>query len=1473
MNYTHYCLDQNNRLYFADRNYIGYSDNYQTELKKVKYDTAEDNLYYFGHYNNKLYMVKKYELYEIDPVTLDLTKIPQTGFIDWYGEGLMIIGRFLYFTTRYNAATSYHALDLESKTFYNVSSATYDLIKHIDSVKAVSFNGINKFASVYDSANRLYTPTIERYELNSKCELEKASVITAPFTVSRITKAFIYDDNHIGIYANGLIGIYNMHTGVKLHEITSTVQSSYVIYGLRSSSQDFITLIKESSSSIKLYSNTKLLKSHTSFIDFKRQNQVVTYMAYRADNAIQVVKVGIQKQSGLINLSFGERIYAHNKGLLPTKENTYGEEKALFTLNERVLARDSDAVPLKERIVETIHTKNLTLKGNVREPQNGELFVREAVYAKEKQPLEMKEHIDKLLPIIEKDLMAGITQMVYFDNTLYFVSNDVLYYTTDYKTFKKYGFPTGTSSYAIAASDNYLYIAHMLTGEGTKIYVRPKTGSGVPDLYKKIFTNLEPTKIMVTPDDSIIAVEDSRQELVLYVENFFSKTFAVSEERGANKGFGSLVGVEYAPNDDPLYPEYVYHMYLVKDGVLSGFEWDESYSARRIPERRLAYGTLSYVKLLKQHTIGYVANGTLYVKDYIKNKILYSIDGVSSEYGYKEVGADVYITVFAYGNFDLYKNGVRVHRIVAGFSGALKATCNSPQALMAAISDTQETKHKLYGFNLSLLSYTLPLQEEIIENNTIKLKGTVYASYLADLGLTEEVMSGLATLDLEEDVVDYTKAYATLALQEKALKPNQDLITLPLVERSCFKPGEWGTGKKNLWLKEKVVPVPYHSIWLKGEVINKPIATHALDLSLAENVWAYHTYLPQKEVALSDKVYWYYRDGILGEPVMIPEAKTAYITTEWSIAAHDYVVFEIDSHNPMIESVRFDSLDGLEFETIRNIKCDSYTLIDAYTGAKRQVYGFIAKAPFHCSHLRINNKGKSFNLLRLYDGYNPSMMGEHYLGLTEHIESQATTLPMGERVWLESDGERRSIYLTERIFPTAPEVLNLTLKEQIQGLDGEAVAKTKERVILPDTDTHSDLYYMEAEDRPKLQVHPVWNMPHIIKKSGCLLVKFERAKTDWEQNIYLKLSSTHALRTFSVVIGFYDEKINELAGIREIGYIDSYTNQYEAHVDVTRYIHNAIGQANLVTDKIAYIGIRGFFYDEQMSINSMEVVRIRGSITRDIFTKEFVMTSVRDSYTPELLRYRDNNGHDTYYTYNQVIKFVRDYNDRYITNVVAEMAKPVVPEHISIVASQPIGDLILYYKQKTMIKPAKVELIDNKYYHDFDLAGSENITDWMIMKFAGPEAEVVVYSINMYHNGFRDYKTLALQERIFPAPEKMVLSLREKVEYAPGITLTLKETADKLCVSARALGTKEYITTPEHTIAAALLNIKETAKPYTYSRGIWLNELVPSEPQENVLAVYEHILANTTQDLALTEDIVYYKANSDGKIMIERVPH
>lgn len=1471
LNYDYYCLGENNRLYFADKNYIGYSDNHLTEAKKVKYDGYGDVIYYLGYYKDKLYMIKKYNIYEVDPTTFALTEIKHSSmFFDWYSTSYGIIDNLLYYSIRYNSNTSYYALHLDTRQILNVSASTSELLNHKDAVQAVSFRGINKAASVYDSVNKTYNPVLERYELNSKCELEKASVITVPVSLSRITKAFVYDDNHIGIYANSLISIYNIHTGALLHQITSTVQSSYVIYGLRSSSNDFITLIKESSSSVKLYSNTKLLKTHTTFKDFKRQGQVVTYIVYRADDAIQVVKVGIQKQSGSIPLSLSERIYAQDKQLLDLQEKAYAEAYTALQLNERIVMSNKDTVPLKGRVVETIHTKDLALKGYVREPQNGEILTKETISAREKQTLDIKEYVDKLLPIIEKDLIAGITQMTYFDDTLYVVSNDIVYYTTDYKTFNKYGFGNGSYSFSIASSDHYLYIAYMLEEDGrrdTMIHARPKKGDS--DTYhKKVFSNLEPTKLMVTPDDSMIVIEESNQERVLYVEDFFSQTYTVSDDRALNKGFGSLVGVEHAPNDDPLYSDYVYHMYLVKDGVLSGFEWNESHSSKRIPEKQLAYGTLSHVKLLKHHTVGYVVNSTLYVKDYIKNKILYSIVGVAGDYGYKEVGADVYITVFAYGNFDLYKNGVRIHRIPVGFGGNTKATCNSPHALMAALSDTQETKHKLYGFNLSLLSYTLQLQEEVIENNTMKIKGNVYDSQIAHLTLTEEVLSGLATLDLEETIISYTKDHAVLSIKEKALKPNQDLITMNLTERSCFKPGEWGEGKRNLSLSGKVVPVPYQAIWVKGEVINKPVPTDIIDLGLKENVWAYHTFITQKENAWSDKVYWYYRDGILGDAVYVQEGKTAFITTEWTIMAHDKVIFEVDSKNIILDSVRLDTLDGLKFETIRNIKCDSYTLKDAYTGEIKQVYGFVIGAPFDCNNLQIRNKGKGFTLLKLYDGYNPSTMGAHSLNLTEAIESQSSALPMKETIWWEGQAHKRYFNLTERVYAKAPTDKTLSIKGEVGGLDGSQTAALKGVVKLSDLDVYATLYRCDL-GKP-YETIKLMGLPSYLHDNQAALIAFPREKVNWDGRALLQIQAEW--HDWWLVIG-YRKKGSEAIEQVLCTFDSLKSYQIDASFDITMYLHyfikSQLGHADLITDRIAYIGVMGANYQGGMTMFSMQMTRHNYQSQVTLGTKEKVISHVRASYQPLHLQTTEGT-----YTYNEVIDFTPIMAAPTDYDVFTYLERRFFASQIELVSEDKVlfATLELTNGKVHEVHATTTHQQNGRYYYTYD---TSNIADCMINKLAfryEKRHETKIYELILYHDGYRASDKFMLKENI-PRPFDKQVAIKENVMLVPEVTLPLKEEVDKLIKEGTAISLREYVAMPDHSVGNADLKLQEKSVPPTYSRSIWLNELVPSEPQENALSLHEYVIASEAHDLTLKEKVVQYKANSDGKVIIENVKH
>lgn len=1511
LNYDYYCLGENNRLYFADRNYIGYSDNYLTEAKKVKYDTAGDNLYYFGHYNNKLYMVKKYALYEIDPITLNLTKLAHnTTFFDWYNTSYGILSNLLYYTTRYNAETSYHVLNLDTKQIVNISVATYNLLTHADSVPAVSFKGINKVITSYDSVNKTYSPTLERYELNSKCELEKASVITVPVSLSRITKAFPYDDNHVGVYANSLISIYNIHTGALLHQITSTVQSSYVIYGLRSSSNDFITLIKESSSSVKLYSNTKILKTHTTFKDFKRQGQVVTYIVYRADDAIQVVKVGIQKQSGSIPLSLSERIYAQDKQLLDLQEKAYAEAYTALQLNERIVMSNEDTVPLKERTVETIHTLDLKVQEEIIRPNYERLKMHEKTVNGGLERLRFTEGVpDKgthTLSLtgritngseLDLTLKEGVEQHysnygVLFDqeivrierqgqNIILSTTDNKLYISTDNgMNFKEIMANTldSISRDNFACNENYFFLYNFYYDK-IMVYDQKmilKKSIQDPPTMIKIFKALKDVLVF---DNTLL---DIRNDKRYYIGNNITENardFRINREQTeitytVFRTFPETAG----------YSLYRHELYCFN--MTTGENTRIDLVERSYNNPSTYHAAFGIVAIFDQ---------TIKFYDLRTNKALFEIDDRSQNASFSFFALDnekEVVTVIdrrdkttGLNNYRLYQNDKLFYDSEATAEFAYPPLCAIDAYNPIFVTTWSSCNNKLIthfvGNPIFEADRYLGLKEQVMECQTVYVKEAVEDAkdilYLNErvvefatqtLSLKENVMAGTALLDIEENVLAYSHSSAVSSLKEKVTPPHQDFDDLNVYERVNFKPGEWGEGKRNLSLSGKVVPVPYQAIWVKGEVINKPVPTDSIDLGLKENVWAYHTFITQKENAWSDKVYWYYRDGILGDAVYVQEGKTAFITTEWTIMAHDKVIFEVDSKNIILDSVRLDTLDGLKFETIRNIKCDSYTLKDAYTGEIKQVYGFVIDAPFDCNSLQIRNKGKGFTLLKLYDGYNPSTIGAHYLNLTETIESQSSALPMGETIWWEGQAHKRYFNLTERVYAKAPTDKTIPIKGEVGGLDGSQTAALKGVVKLSDLDVYSTLYSYEL-GKPYETIKQI-GLPAYLHDNYAALIAFPREKVNWDGRALLQIQAEW--HDWWLVIGYRktgSEAIEQVLCM--FNPLKSY--QIDASFDITMYLHHFIksqlGHADLITDRIAYIGVMGANYQGGMTINSMQMTRHNYQSQVTLGTKEEVISHVRASYQPLHLQTTEGT-----YTYNEVIDFTPIMAAPTDYDVFTYLEKRFFASQIELASEDKVlfATLELTNEKVHEVHATTMQQQNGRYYYTYD---TSNIADCMINKLAfryEKRHETKIYELILYHDGYRVSDKFMLKENI-PRPFDKQVAIKENVMLVPEVTLPLKEEVDKLIKESTAISLREYVAMPDHSVGNADLKLQEKSVPPTYSRSIWLNELVPSEPQKNALNLHEYVIANEAHDLTLTEKVVQYKANRDGKVIIENVKH
>lgn len=1464
LNYTHYCLGENNRLFFADKQNFGYSEDGVTETYLTAYDSAQDSLYFLGAFKNKLYMVKKYNLYEIDQETLSFKEIPhKTSYFDWYGTGLLICGNFLYYTTRTDGETDYFALDLNTLQIKSITKATWDLFAHEESQKAHSFNGINLLQKDYDEGLGLYYPKVTRYELNSEGELEEAATIKLNQAV-KITKAFLYDDHHVGIYSGGKIDAYHLHSSALVQSIPLTVQSKYLIFGMVSDSLDLVTLVKATSSNTALYLGTKLLKSHTSFQDFKRQDTKMAFCIYRADNVIQMARISQEKQKGTITLALEGKVLDGAFSALELKGNVYAQDKAELPLHLRSLEAGENSVHLKGRIVETIKTIDLPLKGHITELQNGQLLMKENIFAREKAQLQTKEYVEALLPTIEKDLISGITSMAYFDHTLYIVSNDSVMYTTNYKDFKPYQFPSGSHHFTLTNSETYLYIAHALNNE-TFVYCLPKAATKAQPIYKKVFTGLNPTLIMVTPDDAVLALEDASKNLVLNVERFFETTYKAQTVYGAYQDLGKLVGVAHEPNNDPERSDYVYHLYLEQNGTLQGYEWDANYDTIRKEPILLTQGELSYTRLLKPNTVGYIYDYTLYVHDFKKQEILYRIEGASSLYGYKESQGKVYIALFNYGNLDLYRNEERIQRIMPGFGGYLKATCNADHALLIALSDTKDTTHKLYGFNLSYLYQDLKLTERITDPNLLYLDEFVVNGSNKALTLKERVFTQISELPIQENIQRYYDDVKALPLYEKVLKPNHDFMDLTLNERVTFRPGEWGSGHKQIYAKGRIQEVPFEAIFLKGNVLEKTSQHLSDPLTLSESVWAYHTYVQQKEHIWSENFYTYYRDNILEAPAFIRDRQTTFITPQLSILEHDYIILECDQRNVVLSQLRLIGYNDEE-ERFDDVTCDSYTLMNAYTGEKKQVYGFKVKASFDTKQLRIDAPSKAFTLLKIYDAVNPSKMGDCFLTLKEVTKTPSVTLPIGERVWLKSDGDVRYLDVSERVCIQEPDQASLTLKEESIGLDGKHSLNIKGKVSQPQSDSHDTLYAIPFDNLGSMKVVPVKEMPHRMMKASYLMVGFSKVVTDWEQDIFLKIQCKEGLKHFTYILGIEEED-----GIRYYTLSEGKAfGQTSFSINLFPYIKNVL-KDNLMTDKVRYIGIRGL-YDEQMVIDSMMVTRRRGRIQRDLTLKGMVLTNVRTSLIPNLLRYRDSDGHDTYYNYKDRIDFDTNSMDQFITNVMADFGKTMVPQHITVVSSQKLNDISLHHNQKGNETPTMITQEGNRYIHEFNLSDNQRQSNWMILNFKDSD-HVIIDRIEVFHSGYKANTSFPVLETVCKEPEKVSLSLREHITYQPSATLLVKGEVDRLVLSARALSLREKVLSPEHTAASSALNLMGKIKPYTYSRAIWLNEIIPSDREDNTLAVYDFVTGQDKHPLSIHEKVVSYKKNSDGRVIVEYVPH
>ena len=226
-----------------------------------------------------------------------------------------------------------------------------------------------------------------------------------------------------------------------------------------------------------------------------------------------------------------------------------------------------------------------------------------------------------------------------------------------------------------------------------------------------------------------------------------------------------------------------------------------------------------------------------------------------------------------------------------GFAGSIKAACNAPQALLVALSAQQGDKHKLYGFNLTLLTADFNLLEEVIEHNVLKIYSMVQAAGISSISFKEKALSAEKQLPIQEQIITYTEGMESCGLTEKSLKPNQDFEQLSLYERSCFKPGEWGEGTLAIRLRPSVVDRPYKSLTLADKVIAKPapIITEATNDAYYtyDNFNAYSWDLVEKETR-----------PVTNKPTILSHPSPLYETLTTSPIGYDSYGYQLTFRMP-----------------------------------------------------------------------------------------------------------------------------------------------------------------------------------------------------------------------------------------------------------------------------------------------------------------------------------------------------------------------------------------------------------------------------------------------------------------------------------------------------------------------------------------------------------------------------------------------
>lgn len=661
-------------------------------------------------------------------------------------------------------------------------------------------------------------------------------------------------------------------------------------------------------------------------------------------------------------------------------------------------------------------------------------------------------------------------------------------------------------------------------------------------------------------------------------------------------------------------------------------------------------------------------------------------------------------------------------------------------------------------------------------------------------------------------------------------------------------------------------------------------------LYLKESVIAYSSGLSVKETSKPNQKFDCYDLDYLTKPATIDDTYH-YFELQFPLYKDNLVFFET-SINAIKNITRFTFYDGNNSGSVQTMTYEPDYYIIKRGNKETFCYGFAVTIPLTCYKVAISRSlpGDPFALLAVHQAKSaPKTLGELYLPMQESITNYERFLPIEEAIWEEGHIFSGIDYmpLLERVIATPATKVQLPIKESAVGTWANNYLFTRETIKINERPVYNEYYlgyWQTTFVAPFPDDHYLSANKRVFFISGNELLFAKIPETyNPNQRTFIRISTFSTDSNWNDFMGIVIGLVNSEGECVEVDRLTSFwfENKLDITADITPYIETYLKRSDAANKglRVGYIGTSaGNVYFKPRYFKDFAVLQ---SYTESdtIQMKETVLSSTNPVNTPYLI-YRVEG-------YKQYVHYLGDTIPlRNADYIYFPFEQPIVPRRVIIETSQPINTIgskaengftaesYLSSEMNYTITPEGHYLYDIVLNtHPFSISFTEpKVPITRLLLTMNYKAEdVVFYNIEVYYSNIKQRRFIYMREDIYTYLPNKRMNIKEYVYEKPYKRLFLEENVSKDIGGNRSVALSEYVSTKEHVSSSQTLAMTETVKHPTWSGGLLLQEVVPSDPVKDNLPVYEYVLDQQDIKMPVKENVIVYKNGVDGKVMVEIV--